>query len=152
MIHPPCLLSSSLDCLIFLVIHVVYMTGIDWNFLTLEPVRAPQWVSQCIIISCLSFINLHLLGQCHHLPLIYLTEDWTLLLIPYIEESFFLLITFLLLLLRCHFLQKLKHLTLWCLLIPLKIAFPTLVLVLQSNVSTLIVCKIHLPMVCRCDQ
>ena len=60
--------------------------------------------------------------------------------------------TYLKLVLKCPFLQQLKPLTLWCLLIQLKIAFPTLVLVLQSNVSTLIVCKIHSPMVCRCDQ
>ena len=144
LIHPPCLLSSSLDCLIFLVIHVVYMTGIDWNFLTLEPVRAPQWVSHCIIISCLSFIDLHLLVQCQPLPLLlYLPEDWILLLLPYLKESFFLLIAYLKLLLKWPFLQQFKYLTLWCLLISLKIAFLTLVLVLQSNVSTLIVCKIH---------
>ena len=121
-----------------------------WHRSLWEP---PQCISQCIRLSFQSSIDPNLLVLCLPLPhLLNLPENWILLSLSYLGEFFFLLITYLKLLLRCPFLQQLKLLTLWCLQISLKIAFPTLVLVFQSNVSTLIVCKIHSPMVCRCDQ
>ena len=162
LILPPCLFHNPENYDFFYNQHwIVWFSWLDrfspWLglteiCLTLEPVRAPISFPVYQII----FYVLYQPECIGHMsafatpPLF--TRRWIFLILLNLEESFFLLITYLKMLLSCPFLQQLEYLTLWYLLIPLKIAFPTLVLVLQSNVSTLIVCKIHSPMVCRCDQ